>query len=473
MAVPQMAAELHPSSILATADPKDSELWAPKAFATIDTKIYIIRASHRGDMYHVRGAMTLEPHPLLVYECTSSTTELTDYLKKPVPSENDVFLTPFTWDQLAGAINPGGSDYSKRKFSLYSESVATTVIRNKVTKDNRAKLANGMAIIDKNDQEAITNAFEGLCKELFAKQPSTAITTILIQYRDTGTKGGIYPELDSSEDSILEIASYINAIPKKGTESLNIELCGNAQPIGSLHSIGEYFKRIDSSKWPKETKRDLETFFLKVAFEKGYFKMALGFRSGGLDVFTFLSVPSISISVRQMVGEGRHGEIAVEKLFERWNIQYELPRHITTKYFGTDKNLLGSPWWKFDDSRKPTADELKQQSDPPSKFHDFDGQIVRIGIYNAIVVLLKWDHGIFIKPTVQSREFSNKICRPCYFSNMSVPKGEVSEFQKGQRTLEEKDFVLRKGQITYRNEAQKDFDRWEAAMKSDWAKIIK
>jgi hypothetical protein len=125
--VTQMAAGLHPLSVLATADPKDFDLWAPKDFAAHDVKVDILPAGHRGDMYHIRGAMTLEPHPLLVYECTDKTTELTDYLKKPVLSPNDVFLTPWTWDNLVGDTNPGGSDYSKRKFSLHSESVATTI----------------------------------------------------------------------------------------------------------------------------------------------------------------------------------------------------------------------------------------------------------------------------------------------------------------------------------------------------------
>lgn len=455
----------------ATADPKDFDLWAPKDFATHDGTIYILSAGHRGDMYHVRGAMTLEPHPLLVYECTDKTAELTDYLKKPVPSKEDVFLTTWTWDQLSGANNPGSSDYSKRKFSLCSESVATTVIRNKVTgPDAKLKLADGMAIIDKGDEHALQKEFESLCTTLFANPPSADITTILIQYRDTGTKGGIYPELDSSADSILEIVSYIQAIPKKGTESLSIELCGNPESIGSLHSIGEYFKKIDAQRWPKETKRDLETFFLRVAFQKGYFKMALGFRSGGLDVFTFLGVPSISISIRQMVGEGRHREIAVNEVFNRWNIQYELPRHITTKYFGKDKNLLGSPWWLFDKSRVPTPEERSQQSNPPSKFHDFDGSIVEIGIYNAIIALLKWDIKPFIKPKVQSREFSNKICRQCYFSNLDQPK--LREFREGQRARETNDFTTRKTEIVYRNESQSDFDRWQAAMVNDWNKLL-
>ena len=42
-------------------------LWVPNTFAQ-SGKIYLLSGTHRGDMYHVRGAMILEPHPLLVYE---------------------------------------------------------------------------------------------------------------------------------------------------------------------------------------------------------------------------------------------------------------------------------------------------------------------------------------------------------------------------------------------------------------------
>ena len=171
-----------------------------------------------------------------------------------------------------------------------------------------------------------------------------------------------------------------------------------------------------------------------------------------------------------MVGEGRHREIAVNEVFNRWNIQYELPRHITTKYFGKDKNLLGSPWWLFDKSRVPTPEERSQQSNPPSKFHDFDGSIVEIGIYNAIIALLKWDIKPFIKPKVQNHEFSNKICRQCYFSNLDQPK--LREFRQGQRARETNDFMTRKTEIVYRNESQLDFDRWQAAMVNDWNRLL-
>jgi hypothetical protein len=101
----------HLLGILAAAEPKEHHLWVPKTFAK-HGKVYILPATHQDDMYHVRGAMTLESHPLIVYKCTDKTKELTDYLAKTAP---DAFLTRWTWDQLSGGINPGDFHYCKRE----------------------------------------------------------------------------------------------------------------------------------------------------------------------------------------------------------------------------------------------------------------------------------------------------------------------------------------------------------------------
>lgn len=456
-----------PEDVLAAAN---FDLWVPNAFAASGS-IYILRASHRGDMYHIRGAMTLEPHPILVYETTDRTTDLTAYLAKPVPSAANVFLTPWTWSQLTSSTNPGAS-YSKRNFTLISESEATQIIRQGVTgAAQKTQLKDGMAIIDRTDEPDLRDELKDLAKRLFAGDPKPSETTILIQTRDTGTQGGVYPELDSGTDSVLKIARWITAIPRKGTEALRVVLAGNARQIEDLPSIGEYYLQINSARWPNQTKRDIEAFFLKVASEERYYSFAVGFRSGVLDLFTFLGIPSISVSVRQMVGEGRHGLLALNPLLSRWNLQYELPRHITTKYFSASgTQLLGSPWWNFDKSREPTPAEKAQQSNPPSGFNKYDSEIVRIGIYKAIVFLLPWRIDPFVKPTTQSREFTNAECRLCYFSDTPYPR--IRAFMEGQRVLEREDFATRRAEVGQRNEAPADFDRWLAQMENSWTEIL-
>jgi hypothetical protein len=460
---------VHPLDILAAPEPKIANLWVPENFAK-DGKVYFLSANHRGDMYHIRGAMALEAHPLVMFNCTEKTKDLTDYLEK---TKEDVFST--TWDKglLTGDNNPGGSDYCQRKFTLLNESLATTIISDCVKgNENLKDLAKGVASIDKDNKEKLRTELQDVCKKLFPYEPSGSRRTILIQYRDTGTKGlGIYPELDSGELSVEKIAKDIKAIPNMGTETLDVVLCGNAKPIGDLPSIGEYYSKIDSTNWPKETKRDIEAFFLKVAFDSGYFSMAVGFRSGALDVFTFLGIPSISISVRQMVGEDRHRKLAVNGAFKRWNIQYELPRHTSTRYFGKKRDLLGSPWWAFDKTTLPTPGDKDKQSDPPSDFHKYDSEIVRIGIYNAICLLLSWKVNPSIKPVAQNRQFCNNICRPCHCSDLD--KNGVHDFFVKEKELEEQDFETRREQIGERKEPKEDYNKWENNMKKDWEKLLK
>ncbi|PKY08321.1 hypothetical protein P168DRAFT_277926 [Aspergillus campestris IBT 28561] len=449
------------------------ELWVPKDFAE-EGKIYMLPANHRGDMYHIRAAMLLEPHHLLVYACSDKTKDLTGYLMRSVASENKMFLTEWSWEILSGSKDPIGTGYDKRKFEVISESNATTIIRGKINSEKDAKdLAEKMIIIDQTHKEEIRRYLESLCEKLF----QTGTEAVLIQCRDTGTKGGIYPELDSGIDSVIQIAQYVGMV----SQTLKVVLCGNTEKIDDLAGIGEYFKQIESSKWPSESNRDIEAFFLQIAFEKKYFSMVIGFRSGGLDLFTFLGVPSVSISVRQMVGENRHGEIARNKHLQRWNIQYELPRHVTTKYFGERHDLLGSPWWKFDKPKgptradqdrpkSPTREDKDKQSILPTGFHKFDSEIVKIGIHNAIVVLLKYPNVPTIKPVIQNRVFSNWECRPSHYSN--TRREDLRDFFDGQREKEEDDFTTRKNDIENRREGKADFEKWENSMRQEWNRIL-
>lgn len=444
------------------------ELWVPNTFAASGS-IYFICASHRGDMYHIRGAYTLEPYPLIVYETTDRTTDLTAYLAKPVKSPAEVFLTPWTWKQLTSSTNPGPS-FSKRKFTLKSESDATRIIRKGVTGDTQKKeLKDGMAIIDGRDEPELRNELKKLALRLFG---GNSETTILIQTRDTGTQGGIYPELDSGTNSVLEIARWIKDIPDKEDKALRVVLAGNARQIGELPTIGEYYLQIDSGNWPRQTKRDIEAFFLKVAYEEGYYSFAVGFRSGALDLFTFLGIPSISVSARQIVGEDRHAQLALNVCLSRMNLQYELPRHITTKYFGTSgTQLLGSPWWKFGDkSEKPTDAEKAQQSDPPSGFNRYDSEIIRIGIYKGISLLLPWNVKYHVKPAGQNRVFKNVDCRSSYINSPGLPP--LPAFYEGQRVLEREDCAKRGREVEQRNEKPENFTIYQKKMEQDWTGII-
>jgi hypothetical protein len=129
------------------------------------------------------------------------------------------------------------------------------------------------------------------------------------------------------------------------------------------------------------------------------------------------------------------------------------------KYFGENRDRLGSLWWKFPHDTGPTAGDLAMKCITPSSFHQYDGKIVRIGIYNVICALLPWKVDQFIKLTVENRQFCNEICRPRYFSKLDR-KG-VHDFLEAEKGLKEQDFVTRKYQMEETNEFAEDYHKWE------------
>ena len=62
---------------------------------------------------------------------------------------------------------------------------------------------------------------------------------------------------------------------------------------------------------------------------KEHYSPVLGFRSGALDLFTFLGVPAVSILLRNLVGNLHHNDIPKNK-FKRIKCEYDAPRHTST-----------------------------------------------------------------------------------------------------------------------------------------------
>ncbi len=110
--------------------------------------------------------------------------------------------------------------------------------------------------------------------------------TILSLFRNTATKGGVYPELDT-RDAIKEFNEN-KKIPVKGANYLRTISCGNKNAISGILSVGEYWAHLTVPTG--ETARDVEAYFYEWASKKNYYQMAVGFRSGTLDIFTFLGI---------------------------------------------------------------------------------------------------------------------------------------------------------------------------------------
>ena len=177
--------------------------------------------------------------------------------------------------------------------------------------------------------------FENMFKDIWAKKEPT----ILGQYRKTGTSwsdhkevGGVYPELDTG-GALFEISDILPEVRGEvRKEAIWLVTCGNAEPLRDLPNIGEYWKEFDTVPLGKDTKRDAEAYYLDWLFRKGRFQMTVGFRSGALDLYTFLGIPTVSIGLRNMRGESRHVLLAIQEL-KRYNVQYDKPRHYTTAYY--------------------------------------------------------------------------------------------------------------------------------------------
>lgn len=448
-------------------------LWVPTDFAPGDAaEVYILHAQHRGDMYHVRVAMALKPRPLIIHSCPDAGSDLMDYLSRGLNS-TAVYMTKLGWDQLT-AKNAPNKDTVKKTFKLYSEGICSVVIWDAV--NNGATLEQvreAVCRIDPSEKESIEAEFAKLCSKLFGVR-NTNETTVLVNYRDTGTKGGVYPELDSGEQSIVDISTAIESMPGSEGKKLKVVMCGNPEPLGKFHSIGEYFKGIPSGSWPKSTKRDIEAFFFLYAFQNNFYRMSVGFRSGVMDLFTFLNIPSISISIRQYIGEDRHAFLAINPLFKRWNVQYEMPRHITTRFIPKTYKFCASPWWQFTGKEKspPTDKEKAEHLSPLGNFSDFDKIIIQEGLYRGITQLLPWPTKITLVNVEETREYNSALCRKTYFSDMPQ-KGEVEKYIQHKRQLEGHNIEIRTKWADERYEPLKDIKTLQVEMEADYEGVLK
>ena len=446
-------------------------------------------------MYHVRAAITLEPLPICVFECTSKTTDLTAYLERSAttgpPTRDQCFLTSWEWEILSGDKYPPGEKpemFHRRHFEIISESGATDVVSARMlqSKENRAKVAKGMAVIfDESAKDAIRVHLEGVCERLFPK-PDSHFKTVLVMHRDTGTTfAGIYPELDSGH-AITQIVTAIHENPQaEDGQKLRAVLCGNPEDIHGISSIRDFWKYLGSEKWSKETKRDIEALFLKIAFDKGYYSMAVGFRSGALDLYTFLGIPTVSISLRPLVGEARHKQLAKLE-FYRWNIQYEQPRHVATRWF-TPRRLggrfMGSPYWDFDTTSPPSKEEKeKLHRDEVGPFTAYDLQIVSTGLKIAVTKYLAWKAKPFVSGPASNMipVFDNSCSRGCFPSNVgeniSPPvkdkRPAMKAYFEGQKALEERDFAGRVARLEHLQEPKELYDQSKAEMEGHWKSIL-
>ncbi|KAI9685601.1 MAG: hypothetical protein M1822_004459 [Bathelium mastoideum] len=350
-------------------------------------------------MYHFRAAMQILNYSVVLYDSNTNTASLEDYLKRSaLENKKHIWVVPWKWDTFKNATKPAsftgcsldgeavteGKDVERRKLTIHSENNSTRVIAKQDTFPT--KVSKNMAILTDDSKKTLGSQFESLFKNKWNFKPDSS--TILSLHRNTGTKGGVYPELDTG-DALSEIYEIVKKIPAKDSKSFRTISCGNKDAISGIPSIGEYWADLTLTVPTGETARDVEAYFLEWAFEKNYYQMAIGFRSGALDLFAFLGTPTVSIGLRNMIGEFRH-ELLAKEAFKRVNVQYDQPRHNATAYIKPKIKdslpQLSSPFWSGDAPdgvKKRDAgnddDKRRQQAKKPSSFTAFD-KIVLEGI---------------------------------------------------------------------------------------------
>ncbi|CAD6891725.1 unnamed protein product [Tilletia laevis] len=308
-------------------------------------------------------------------------------------------------------------------------------------------MAEGMVQIDADIKDKIDVWLLGLLPKIFNFKDSNGVPKmdmVLIMHRNTGitigprayiddaivnaNRGsiakGTYPENDTDDTTCSQLKTIIEDANWEDGSKATAVLCGNADgTVPAIPSIHEWFKQLNISELKSSdpvqdrirtfaTKneirsRDVEARFMQLAFKKRYIRLVVGFRSGALDMFTFLGIPTVSLQLCGLVGEERmnqlspdpsaHGNEASKlfdshnfNVFKRLNINYVTPRHDATKLCKStrtnkpEKYNYNSPFWagdfQFSGPLPEPAERRTLHTAPTKQFSGPDYHLVKEGI---------------------------------------------------------------------------------------------
>ncbi|KAL7922878.1 hypothetical protein ACQKWADRAFT_291699 [Trichoderma austrokoningii] len=516
-------------------DPAPQMLHVPKIFEN-GGPVFFMSAAHRGDMYHFRAALQIENCSVVLYDSNHDdptrpkTEDLEKYLEKTVlKTGKHIFVASWDNDQIKGykalpgeivgcyldgePFNKLAREYPKTNLGTYSERTSTEIIAS--APGRLQDVINGMTVLSDTlignkfpDFNHISAKFPGLSdefKKLWAAWQKAGVKTgenaILFMYRDTGTRDpspvttmGVYPELDNGQ-ATADIERIIGEIAEKEGKQLTVFTCGLA---GS--GIGEYWMAINGLKPSTEiTKRDFEAYFLKWSYENKYFKMATGFRSGPLDLFTFMGIPTVSIGLRNLMGEGRHQLLASEQ-FQRVNIQYDQPRHRATAAVLTSRQkapknqkpppppdfpTFGSPFWQ--DGFKPPVgakgqrnapqDKKQEQMQPPRVFAPFDRIVARTGYMIALQKYMGWEQTVRSMKNTLPCTVTTSVARLCFPFKLQGNKTALRKYLDDSETADYGDVKRVERKLGEPAEtlqlSQLMFDKYEDNFDKGWDEMTK
>ncbi|CAD6911897.1 unnamed protein product [Tilletia controversa] len=336
----------------------------------IKGRLYCVHANHRGDMYHIRAARTIAPGPLLIHSCKAGPPgDLELYLDAVEDHGNDdmkVVRTSMTWEEL-GDLGKFPKDFTlmmngvpildvaqlkKTDFTSVGEGDCTTIVTNYVANPppeppSLLGTTLGMLKFDLDDggKNALRTWVDIKVANVFNAGGFQAGTLgILMLHRGTGTGGNDvdapYPENDTDPETCKAICEAI----RKATNEDKFALAGNSPNdggYGGIPSIGRWFvdmgfsanvqiEGLTAAQVGGLRSRDVETLFMWRAYELEYYSLVVGFRSGALDMFTFLGIPTVSIALEKLIGNARMMKIKAHA-FRRTNVTYPKARQAATR----------------------------------------------------------------------------------------------------------------------------------------------
>ncbi|KAJ8607503.1 hypothetical protein MRB53_040275 [Persea americana] len=377
----------------------DFPVWLPDDFAgkvnAFESKeknnIYgFFDATQRGDMYHIRAWQILQKirnpdnaawHPPTIIhgykprkpETKGDNETVVEYITELIPPGTPLFVTTWSWaDMTNEAQKPAVTDAKYNSHPISADKITWTLARQRQN-PSEDKKAHGPSECTEDLQvwaarnspttlapDLLKNMVK-LCEADFAEHPTLLhdldqalpsyfpVTqpkkpVALILWRNTSIAGGPYPELNTGIDSarqIIGILNNLNIIP--AFIDVSEAEVATIRGLGAHCSDHPYFK-YSTAGWPTSSVRDHEAFWMQRAFAKNHFQMAIGARSGALDLLTFLGVPTVSLvsllllsecltnmpqGLQDMIGEGRMHKLGGQN-FKRVNIDYVVPRHSHT-----------------------------------------------------------------------------------------------------------------------------------------------
>lgn len=326
-------------------------MWAPRDFASAvenfqskdKNNFYgFFDATQRGDMYHVRAWQILQQirnkdnaawHPPTIIhgyrarkpESRGDNETVVEYIKELIPAGTPLFVTTWSWtDMITEAHKPVVTDATYNGQPIHTDDIIWTAARERLNPSNDKKaqgpsectddiqswaaknaqppekslapdLFEYMVKLSAEDfQPAILHALDQALPSYFPPVTQPRKPVALVLWRNTLIAGGPYPELNTGAESArqtIAILNGINIVPAFIDVS-EVEV-GTIRSFGAHCSDHPYFK-YSTADWPTSSTRDREAFWVQRAFALKHFDMAIGARSGALDLLTFLGVPTVS-----------------------------------------------------------------------------------------------------------------------------------------------------------------------------------